>query len=387
VAAAPGSVSEFSIRHIEGVDLGNGTDNHRVAAERYRDWRERGVLVRDADPAIYIHRHEFRHEGGRVVRTGLLARVRLHDWADRVVLPHERTNPGPREERLGRLRAVSANLSPLYFLYRDGEGTIRDLIANAPLASNEDAGTDQMGGAHSLFRIAEPAWYKRISAAFADRTLFVADGHHRYEAALAYRDGRRAAGGIQPDGAHEFVLALLSAVEDPGVVVKPTHRLLVGTEIVSPDALLSAAEHWFEVRAAAGSAPAADERFMGQLVLPGRYGVWNVFALPGRPHLALVPRDRGPAWRSLAISSLHGFTDTLLNESMPQSDLQLLPVVDEADAVRRVQRGEAQAAFLLPDPSLDRLLAVAEEGDLLPAKSTWFDPKAPAGLVINDLRE
>ncbi len=110
-------------------------------------WSE-GCFVRDDDPAIYIHRHEFPHHDARVARTGILTRVRLSDWAVRVVLPHERTNPGPREERFGRLRMVGANLSPLYFLYRDPDGSIRDLIAESWQGAGERAGTDHMGGTH-----------------------------------------------------------------------------------------------------------------------------------------------------------------------------------------------------------------------------------------------
>lgn len=387
VATAPGSTSEFSIRHIEGVDLGNGAENHRVAAARYRDWRGRGVLARDPVPAIYVHRHEFPHGDTRVTRTGMLARVRLADWDERIVLPHERTNPGPREERLERLRAVGANLSPLYFLYRDPDGSVGDLIASATHGELEATGTDHVGGTHELLTVTDPAWHERVSKAFKDRMLFVADGHHRYEAALAYRNACREDGQTDPEAPSEFVLALLAAVEDPGVLVRPTHRVLVGAGDVAPEALLAMARVWFEVRAATGMMPRADEGFVARLALPVDSGTWDLFALPGRPHLDLAARERGVAWRSLAVAGVEGLVDAMRGTGRLAEGARLVPVVDAGEAVRHVESGNGQAVFLLPEPGLDRLLAVAEEGDLLPAKSTWFEPKAPAGLVINELSD
>ena len=385
VAAAPGSASEFSIRHIEGVELGNGADNHRVAAERYREWSEQGVLVRDSDPAMYVHRHEFPCGDGWVSRTGVLARVRLHDWAERIVLPHERTNPGPRDERLDRLRAVRANLSPLYLLFRDLDGAIGNLIAEAARAPVGAAETDHAGGAHRVLPVGDPVWHARVSDAFARRTLFVADGHHRYEAALAYRDERREAGEAGGDAPEEFVLALLAAVEDPGVLVRPTHRVLVEAGGDASEALLAMARVWFGVNTSAGAMPSEGDGFVARLALPAVDGTWDLFALPGRPHLDLVARDRGAAWRSLAVAAVEGLVDAMRGAGRLPEGARLVPVVDAGEAVRHVGSGSGQAVFLLPEPGLDRLLAVAEEGDVLPAKSTWFEPKAPAGLVINDL--
>ena len=223
VATEPAIGAEFSIRNIESVNLGSMGGDHTLAARRYQAWLEQGVLRRDAAPMLYVHRHQFEEQRVTVSRTGVLARVRLADWSERIVLPHERTTRGPREERLGRLRAVQANLSPLYFLYRDPEGEIRRLIADHAGSGPLLEARDQMGGTHQLTAMADAALHACLSAAFARRTLFVADGHHRYEAALAYRDECRVRHGYDPDAPWEFMLALLAAVEDPGVIVRPTH--------------------------------------------------------------------------------------------------------------------------------------------------------------------
>ncbi len=380
VMSANGDRPEYSISGIENAELGLRGNQHRHAAERYNAWLADGVLARDDLPAIYLHRHRFLNNGEFTSRTGLMARVRLRDWSDRVVLPHERTNPGPRSERLDRLRAVGANLSPLYFLYRDACSEAREVVAEVIRQDSEGEALDRTGGTHQFIAIVEPRLHDRLQAIFADKSLFVADGHHRYEAALAYRNEMR---GRYPgvDGPWEYVLALLSAVEDPGVLVRPTHRLLSGGDAFPPESILDLLGRWFAVDRASGF-----DSGLFRLVLPGAGPVWQVTALPGAPHLALLPRARGVAWRGLAVSAVEGVLESLIGSGQGAERRRVEPVVDEALAVDRVQAGSAHAAFLLPAPELDRLLAVAEEGDLLPPKSTWFEPKAPAGLVINDFR-
>jgi uncharacterized protein (DUF1015 family) len=385
VASASGDGAEYNIRKIESVNLGAG-DDHALAARRYRSWLEQGVLRADRHPMLYIHRHRFPLNEAVTERTGLLARVRLADWSERIVLPHERTTPGPREERRQRLRTVQANLSPLYLLFRDPTGEIRDLIANQPRSSDDLSGHDQRGGTHDLTASAHPAFHDQIVRLFAERTLFMADGHHRYEAALQYRDERREASGEGPAAPSEYVLALLAAVEDPGVAVRPTHRLLVG-DILAPRSLLDILRRLFIVRAAETVHLPIESEFVSRVVLPDSQGIWDVFARPGSPHIGILPRDRGATWRSLGVAAIEGIVQDFFSGAINDGSLRLLPVVDAAHAVAEVKQGVAQAAFLLPAPNLDRLLAVAEEGDLLPAKSTWFDPKAPAGLVISDLRK
>jgi uncharacterized protein (DUF1015 family) len=382
VAAGTDGSSAFSIRRIEDVDLGSGGDDHAVAAERYRDWLQRGVLRRETAAAMYVHRHWFQAGEQSFLRTGLLARVRLADWEDRVVLPHERTTPGPRRERLARLRAVNANLSPLYFLYRDPDQEIHDLLARQVPAAAEPPEADRMGGFHQLDVVSDPALHAALRETFAARRVFVADGHHRYEAALAYRNECRHRYGYDPDASWEFVLTLLAAVEDPGVRVLPTHRAIQGPAGL-PAALRELLARWFELDLA-NSPRRGEGQPLFRVALAEAAEEWTVWDRSGNPHLALLPAGRSSAWRSLEVSAVAGVLDSLFG--VPRDDApRVRPVVDEKEAVRQVSEGRAAAAFLLPAPSLDRLLATAEAGDLLPPKSTWFEPKAPAGLVINDL--
>jgi uncharacterized protein (DUF1015 family) len=384
VARIPENGAELNISHIENVDLGVVGDQHAYAAGQYRNWLANGVLVPDAQRGFYLHRHQFSVNGALRQRTGLIARVRLHDWDDRVVLPHEMTTAGPKAERRDRLRAVGANLSPLYFLYRDPGGEMRDLLGRFSAKRTANDEHDRMGGVHQLAQLTDLSDVEAIGHFFAKRTLFVADGHHRYEAALEYRNEmRRAHPG--KEGPWEYVLALLAAVEDPGVQVWPTHRLLKFDSSLSPARILEILNRWFDVLPDAGTSQTNSDEILFRLILPGSHTPYVVSSQPGSPHLTLAPRNRGRAWRSLGVAAVEGILETILGARAADGERRVVPVVDEHAAVSKVATGQASAAFMLPAPSLDRILAVAEQGDLLPPKSTWFEPKAPAGLVINDL--
>jgi uncharacterized protein (DUF1015 family) len=376
VVTAHGPIDQFSIARIEHVDPDSSDDPHAHAADLYRQWLARGILAADATPAVYIHIHEFEHEGTTVRRRGLLARVRLEDWERRVVLPHEATNPGPREERFQRLRAVRANLSPLYLLFQDREQEVNAAVWNR-LGDDGAWEQDRAGARHRIIPLHDLATQTWLAEFFQPRELLVADGHHRYEAALAYRDDmrRRHPGS---DGPWEYVLALLASASEPGVIVKSTHRVLPGIDGLKADEILSLLQRWFQV------APLSDENrnvAHFRVALANR-GEWAVGALPGSPHKALMPMDRGAAWKQLPVAVIEGILDSVLGSR--RTPERVVPVVGESDAIRRVVQGEAVAAFLLPQLELSQVFDVARDGDRLPPKSTWFEPKAPAGLVIND---
>jgi uncharacterized protein (DUF1015 family) len=377
----------FNIAELENVDLGAGADSHALAAARYDEWRASGLLVRDDAPALYVHDHTYA-DGDRVRRRrGLLARVRLAEWSEGVILPHERTFPGPRNERLARLRAVRANLSPLYLLYHDRAGHIRELLtttlATAPPVAS---GTDATGGGHTLTRLTDPIALAQVTGHLAGERLFVADGHHRYEAALAYRDEQRAAGG-QAGAPSEYVLAMLADIADPGVQVRPTHRAVYGLANFDTCWLHQHLSTYFAVETGS-SGEAGRPDLICSIALPGESHPWRVYPLPGRPHERLLPDERSQAWRSLDVAIGDGVILNTILGLDPSRVLDHVTFTHNATTARSlVDAGEAQLAIIYAPPSLPALARVAAAGDTLPPKSTYFDPKPPAGLVINDLRE
>lgn len=386
VATAPTATSRFSIAGIENVDLGVPGDQHALAARRYQTWLRDGVLRHDPEPAIYLHEHRFSTATGVATRQAFFARVRLVDWDEGSVQPHERTMPVPRRERGARLSATAANLSPLYFLYRDPAGDVRDLIASTLTNASVTTEQDQVGGEHRLVPVTDPAFHQTAQRLLAPRALFVADGHHRYEAALAYRNEQRQLHGFDPEASWEFVLVLLAAAEDPGVIVRPTHRLVLGNGY--QDDLLSWLQRWFTIAPVHAEAPfVADETFIARAVVGEDGGAWDIRVRHDRAHWDLLPTDRGPAWRALPVAVVEAVLERALGPRADGNGARIHYTIDEREAMARVAAGDAHAAFLLPPPRLDQILAVGAEGDLLPPKSTWFEPKAPAGLVINDLRQ
>jgi uncharacterized protein (DUF1015 family) len=380
----------FNIGHLENVVLDAATDPHRLAADRYRAWRRDGVLVRDPAASLYLHRQTFTADGQTVSRRGVLARVRLARWDEQSVLPHERTFPGPRQERLARLRAVGANLSPLYLLYRDPAGELCAMLDkierdHPPLFRQ----TDVIGAEHSLAVATDPRLLAQVGAFFAPRRLYVADGHHRYEAALAYRDERRAAGDTDPEAQANFVLALLADVADRGVRVLPTHRLITGLPGLDSVATRAKLAELFDLRRLDEPADldaARSEHAIARVAFPNDSAVWLLSAKPGRPHEALMSTARGDEWRQLDVAIVE---DVVLAHVLGVAPDRLPAHVrfthDEPSALTAVASGDAQLALLLRPLSLPMLTAVADAGDTLPAKSTYFDPKVPAGLVINEL--
>ncbi|MGH2535607.1 MAG: DUF1015 domain-containing protein [Thermomicrobiales bacterium] len=382
--------------HLEHVEPDPGEDPHIHAATLYRDWLRRGILARDPNPAYYLYQHGFATGGERRVRGGVLAALRLADWSAGVILPHEATFPGPCAERLRRLRAVRANLSPIYLLSRDQDGALRDLLATLSNGPDLD-GCGPDGEEHRLTRIADPARNRAIERFFSDRRLYVADGHHRYQAALAYRNERRdgaassAVPGPDGPGAAEYILALVCPAEDPGVLVLPTHRLIRALPEFDLAMVRSTLAERFDVTPIAGE-PGSVERLVEQpgVVCLARFtgedGVWSIRIRPDTAHEALMPAARSAAWRRLGVAILSAAVlEGVLGITPDRFPAHVLYAHDAREALASVGQGAAQAAFLVRGSTVDELMAVADAGETMPPKSTYFWPKVPAGLVIHDL--
>ena len=325
-----------------------GRDYDR-AARTFQEWLAGGILVPDP-PSMYVH--EVRFEGWR--RRDLIAALRLQPYEDRVVVPHERTHRGPKEDRLALMRATKANLEPLWFIY-EGRGSGLPQIIEVVSARNPAVVfTGPEGTEHRLWVISDPTLHSAVHAALDPLPVLIADGHHRYETSLAY--SQEAGGDL--DAASRFTLALLTDLDDPGLQLLPTHRVLkAGVAVTGGEEKTTLEETLAAVRGRVAVGTYRDHRFQ---VLP----------LEGE----------------LAVVEVHKqVIDNILGKRNPEEFL--LYTRDAAEAVRLVDSGVGSAAFFLDAPDLRLVLKLAQEGKTLPQKSTYFHPKPPSGMVLFELKQ
>jgi uncharacterized protein (DUF1015 family) len=321
--------------------------DYEGAAKTFETWLEDGILEPDP-PSMYVHEVEF--DGRR--RRDLIAALHLQPYEDQVVLPHERTHRGPKEDRLALLRATNVSLEPLWFVYEGrggGVSNILDVVTKRPPAA---AFRGPEGTGHRLWTITDPALHAAVHADFESVPVLIADGHHRYETAVAHS---QEVGG-DPDAASRFTLALLTDLDDPGLQVLPTHRVMKAGVAVTggeDEPSLEATLQALPGRVAAGAY--RDHHF-------------QVLALEGE-----VP-----------VVELHEqVIDNILGKRSPEDFL--VYTRDAAEAVRWVDEGVGAGAFFLAPPDLRQVLKLAQEGKTLPQKSTYFHPKPPSGMVFHRL--
>ncbi len=342
-----------------------GARDYAAARATLDAWQRDGVLARDAAPALYPLAE--RTPRGRL-RRGFFAALRLADYAERAVLPHERTLPKAKQDRLLLTREVRANLEPLFFLYEDREGRGAALLDAAAQGSALARPRGPDGSALELFAARDARVVDGLVRLLAERPVVIADGHHRYETMLAYRDERRAAaGGIDRDAPFEFVLGYFVNAFDPGTEIRAIHRVLRGA---GADPRQRLAQAGFAVEDL-GDAPAA--ALLERLALRRKDA--HAFAFASAHGSLLASRPRGPR---LDVQVLH---DELL---APLGGAVTFDA--EPDRVRGIARAEpgAWAVFLNPlEP--EELFRVVASGAVLPQKSTYFAPKVPSGLVLRTL--
>jgi len=327
----------------------------------------------------------------------LLARVRLEPWSARVVLPHEHTLAKPKSDRLNLMRACAANLSPVMSLYNDPRGRVRKLLE--PYAANAGLRViDDVQEEHRLQPITDEAQIALIQNFFAERPLYIADGHHRYETALNYREEvREMRKHLHEDDAVNFVLMALIDVDDPGLLVLPTHRLISRLEQNALDSLNSQQlGKYFTVRemAMGDYPPDAPLQMLAQVgedapsfVICAAQQSW-LLSLNEQGKARMQESGHSAAWNNLDVAVAH----TLVLEELfglSAADLTAGTHVrytrDARQALQEVRDGEAQVALLLNPTRVRQICDVAEADDRMPQKSTYFYPKLITGLVINPL--
>jgi uncharacterized protein (DUF1015 family) len=336
----------------------DGTDDkYRRAANDLSNWALRGVLRRDARAAFYLHQHEFEIAGRQLVRRGIFGALRLYPQTETLVLPHELTFPKAKADRMQLLRATRANTSPVFGMFSDDSGLMRSLGEAQRMPAGEAAvGTER----HRLQRIDDAPTLGRISSALRNERVYIADGHHRYETALNYVGEL---GDVAPSAQERFTLAFLCALDDPGLRILATHRIVRGAD----DALESAIARSFDVAE-------IDRGALGDIqpgIVVARGGTFRSLTPRSSTDLSRLPT----VWRTLPVA----LAEELLVKPVQAAGAE---IAYEHDTERAIAAGTAILLRAVDPPTLRR---VADAGEKLPQKTTYFFPKVPAGLVVRTL--
>jgi len=399
-AALRARLADRDPHNVVHVDLpeGDGDSRYENARARFAAWQEEGVLTRDEAPAYYRYSQRFDPPGGGapVTRKGFFALVRALPYASRTVLPHERTLNGPKQDRILLSRTTRAMLSPQFMLYSDPAGELdADLDSGTPYAHFR---TDD-GVEHELARISDPARVGRITAALGRGSLLIADGHHRYETAVSLAEefdaeARRRGTTPSEHAEQRFTFALLSNGDDPNLVVFATHRLVHSLAEMDPEALLARAREWFTVRSIPGGldpvlrALQAERRPALGVMLKGREGALLTLREDRDLSTHPVVGKRPEVLRQTAVALLH---DALLEDILgitpaaQAAKTNLRYVQDPRAGADEIEAGTAQALFLMNPTPVATVRRVAESGEVMPQKSTFFYPKVPSGLFFHTL--
>jgi uncharacterized protein (DUF1015 family) len=352
-----------------------GDAGYAEAGETYRRWRAEGVLQADATPALYVLEQGFT-EGGRTLRRfGLLARFRAEDPEQRVILPHEHTRAAAKEDRWRVLLATKANFSPIFLMFPDSTAAftalVLETIGHRPAAQYTDDG----GVGHRMWRVEEPRLVGRFQALLGGVKSYIADGHHRHATALRHRDA------VGPDGA--WTLGYFTPIEAPGLLVLPYHRLLsegpsleeAGTRLASRFRLTP----WPDAARAASAVATSSAPHAFALAQPGGGAL---LAEAERGAESLLSPVASPCLRALDTFFLH---HAVLGPLLGVPEAAVSYAHSHAEAEEALAKGSCRLAVLMRATPVRQIVDVAEAGESMPAKSTFFHPKLPSGLVIHPL--
>jgi uncharacterized protein (DUF1015 family) len=357
--------------NVVNVDLPvspDGGDPYAAAAALLAEWRHKGVLVRDAEPSAYVLRTSGKFPDGTTrERTGVFLAVSAEPFARGRVLPHERTHAEAKEDRRRLMHATGANLSAVFLLAPDSSGeltgALREVTSRPPWARCTAIGSDQavwvVGGAEA----------QRLAALAGAEPVYVADGHHRFETSVMFREEAPPAWRA---GAARTLSHVVS-FKDPGLVILPTHRLLEGAP-VEPDAFLAAAAPYF-LEAPAGTEPTLSVVFKGGREVP-------LVVRPGAELPSVGGRPVHPAVRDLEVAVADGLAVGVVAASLLGGVPALRYTADAAEAREAGRQGRCACAIMLPPTRLEAVRRVADAGQIMPPKSTYFAPKVPTGVVL-----
>ena len=356
------------------LSKGDDDSKYEEAANTFRSWIESDILTNDEEPSIYPYYQEFEDGGNKLTRKGFLAAVKIEDFSTKKILPHERTFPKHKRDRLKLNTACKANMSPVFSVYSDRDIVIEKLLDAKLTGEPIFDVTNDDGVRNKLWRISDPEVLTLIANHLEDKSFLIADGHHRYETAIEYRNIQREANGETPgDKPYEYVMMFLSNAEDKGLIINPTHRAVKSLGEITLDEFLNKLGEEFNIEK-----------------LPYEEGTSNI----GHEEFTILTKDPEFVYRAsvknsdidspnrMAVTLLH---NNVFNKIIDEDSAGILYTKFLDEAVDLVQNGDYEAAFILPELRASDIFDVVLTGDRMPQKTTYFYPKILSGLVFNPL--
>jgi uncharacterized protein (DUF1015 family) len=384
-------LNNYNIIRLEyGMNLPEDTEKNNKytrARSTFDQWLKDKILEVDIAHAFYIYEQGFSYLTTKKRRLGLIACVKLEPWENRVIFPHENTLQKVKSDRLELMRACNINISPILGLYDDPGNKLTKLMESKTLPSKLLIDITVDGETHKVWKANEPEFVQRFSHFITPKPIYIADGHHRYETALAYRDERKkntpSYSGYE---AFNFIMMTLVPFSDSGLVMLPIHRLVKGIKHKNLDDLRGQFSHYFELKSSPiRKAELIENRGSGIKVLglePGK--VLNLRLLPTVSLNEIMPQQRSTVYKKLEVSIVeHLIIEKILGFQSASDHIIYTP--DTSQALKLVEEGEYQLALLLSPMPVTTIKAIADANDRMPRKSTYFYPKLPTGLVLNRL--
>ncbi len=395
---SPAAQAEFydaNPHNVIRLILNRDADPYASAAKHLKNWIETSVLVEDAEPAFYLLHQRFTDVTGRVVtRVGFIGLCRLEEYSAKVVLPHEKTFPKPRADRLNLFVATHANFCQVFGIYRDPHRTVEKIL-NSCAQREPDQSIVFDGVTNSVWRISDHNVNDRIQREMASKEVLIADGHHRYETALAYRQiARERSPQHQGEEPHDYVMMFFASMHADGLVVHPTHRVV--HSVSGLDTVLFSRElgKYFSLHhcATLDDLQRSMKDHNGKAIgmkLKNEQGFALLLPQSEKSIDEAFDGEVAPQVRNLDVSILHeivlGRILGMTKEAQAQKK-NLDFVHDANESLGRVERGEAQVTFFLNPPDVSEIFSIAESGHTMPQKSTYFFPKLLSGLIMYRMR-
>jgi uncharacterized protein (DUF1015 family) len=364
-------------------------NKYEAAQQRIQKWLSEGTLIKDEEPAVFVSRQEFRLSGKTCTRTGLIAAMRLYSYGENTVFPHEVTYTEPKTDRLNMLRAVQKDLEPVFLIYSDPDYVTANFFAEITKTNPAIEVEDSFGVKHTIWRVTDPERLKLVQKAMENKKLVITDGHHRYESAVAYRDEMRKKEKWTEDSAFNFQMCYMVPVQDEGLVVLPTHRLLRESKLTNDT--LKALEHFFTVSEIAPTVEAL-ESYLKSHTEEHAFCIYD-----GSKAYSLLLRNEKNAFElvnagcptEVCILDVVILRDVVFKHIMKVGNLKMdehiLYAESTRSALEKVDTGQAKLAFLVNPINPETVWQIAQKNWRLPEKSTDFYPKPVSGVMMMDI--